>query len=191
MKTSAPETSLMNATTGGTVCGRDSRAFRGPATFIARFWLGRLLWICLLASTAYGANTWSNTGSLAAGRALHTSSLLPNGKVLVVGNIFDPFGNSSEVFDPATGGWSITNTLEGRYLHTATVLPSGKVLLVGGDDGRGTSLQNAELYDSATGTSSWTGSLTMNRGSHTATLLPNGKVLVAGATLSVPLSPAR
>jgi WD40 repeat protein len=119
---------------------------------------------------------WIPTGSLNIARSGHTATLLPNGKVLVVGG--DSSG-SGELYDPATGTWSLTgslNTPTGG--HTATLLPNGKVLVVGDYNDR------AELYDPATETWSLTGSLNMKpRQGHTATLLPNGQVLVvAGAT---------
>jgi hypothetical protein len=59
------------------------------------------------------------------------------------------------------------------------LLPSGKVLVAGGGNGSA-ALDNAELYDPATGTWTATGSLVTERASHTATLLPNGKVVVTG-----------
>jgi WD40 repeat protein len=119
---------------------------------------------------------WIPTGNLNIARSGHTATLLPNGKVLVVGG--DSSG-SGELYDPATGTWSLTgslNTPTGG--HTATLLPNGKVLVVGDYNDR------AELYDPATETWSLTGSLNMKpRQGHTATLLPNGQVLVvAGAT---------
>src|SRR5437016_10224488 len=60
--------------------------------------------------------SWSNTGNLNTGRVSHTATLLPNGKVLVVGG-FNRTGNtlnilnSAEFYDPATGTWSITGNL--------------------------------------------------------------------------------
>ena len=129
-------------------------------------------------------NTWTATGSLNIARAGHTATLLPNGKVLVTGGrglsqgVYSNF-TSAEVYDPASGTWSITGSLNtARSFHTATLLPNGKVLVAGGDDFF--VLRDAEVYDPASGTWSKTGSLTVNRSFHTATLLPSGQVLIAG-----------
>ncbi|PYS59471.1 MAG: hypothetical protein DMF74_21220, partial [Acidobacteria bacterium] len=131
--------------------------------------------------------TWSRTGSLNMSRVYHTATLLLNGKVLVEGgvdeNILRPSApvDSAELYDPATGTWSNTGSLNtARLAHTATLLPNGKVLIAAGFDYEYNSLNTAELYDPATGTWSRTGSLNMSRVYHTATLLLNGKVLVEG-----------
>ncbi len=122
--------------------------------------------------------TWSSTGNLNTARIAHTATLLPGGKVLVAGGSGDNNSrtnnslNTAELYDPATGTWSIAaNLVTARGSHTATLLPSGKVLVVGGN--------SAELYDPATDTWSGTANLNTTRTGHTATLLPNGKVLVA------------
>jgi len=135
-----------------------------------------------------GTGTWSSTGSLAAGRTEHTATLLPNGKVLVVGgvSVIDdsqetplPLLVSAELYDPKTGTWSSTGSLAvGRLFHTATLLPNGKVLVVGG--GGDATSSPAELYDPEAGTWSLTDIPAQARIWHTATLLPNGKVLVTG-----------
>ena len=110
----------------------------------------------------------------------HTATLLPNGKVLVAGGYNSGYLTSAELYDPASGSWSATGSLNtARQAHTATLLPNGKVLVAGGDNGSGY-LTSAELYDPASGSWSATGSLNTARYFHTATLLPNGKVLVAG-----------
>jgi N-acetylneuraminic acid mutarotase len=102
----------------------------------------------------YNAATgqWSNTGSLLKRRALKPVTLLHSGKALVVGGrgantrhvkVF----NSAELYDPATGKWNGTASLNtARWAHTATLLSDGKVLVVGGHDGIG-HLRSAELYD--------------------------------------------
>jgi uncharacterized protein (TIGR03382 family) len=116
---------------------------------------------------------WSFTSAPKQVRSSHTATLLPSGKVLVVGgyNV-----DLVEVYDPATGEWSFTGSLkQTRSSHTATLLLNGKVLVVGGYN-----VAPAEVYDPATGEWSFTGSLQQVRYGHTATLLPDGKVLVVG-----------
>lgn len=56
---------------------------------------------------------------------------------------------SAELYDPATGTWSVTGSLnQYRDNHTATLLPDGTVLVAGGDAGSLLGLTSAELYDS-------------------------------------------
>jgi WD40 repeat protein len=83
------------------------------------------------------------------------------------------------VYDPASGAWSATgslNTATSDYM--AVLLSNGKVLVAGG--GNGSVLTSAQLYDPASGTWSDTGNLNTPRAEYTGTLLPDGKVLVAG-----------
>jgi WD40 repeat protein len=147
------------------------------------------------------SGSWSATGSMSAARENHTATLLPDGKVLVVGGFAvtsdNPNGTTlatAELYDPATGIWSATGSMStAREGHTATLLPDGKVLVVSGDTvtvravGGSTvtdprPLASAELYDPASGT--WTATGKMVYGGGTATLLPDGKVLVAGGSWS-------
>src|SRR5436190_1360581 len=133
--------------------------------------------------------TFSVTGRLGTARESHAATLLPRGKVLVVGGLradghYPPLA-SAELYDPATASWSITASLgTARGGHTATLLPSGKVLVAGGVST--SALATAELYDPATESWSTTGSLGTARVAHTATLLPSGKVLVAAGITGVP-----
>ena len=123
---------------------------------------------------------WSTTGSMDDTRESHTATLLPNGRVLVVGGYGGSYRVSAEVYDPATGVFSTTDSMNtARWRHTATLLPDGRVLVVGGGD-QNTYHASAEVYDPATGAWSTTGSMDTPRGSHTATLLPDGRVLVVG-----------
>src|SRR5882672_3777932 len=44
--------------------------------------------------------------------------------------------------------WEYTGSLKtARFHHTATLLPDGRVLVAGGEQGRGSPLASAELYD--------------------------------------------
>jgi WD40 repeat protein len=134
--------------------------------------------------------TFSPTGSMNVARALHTATLLPNGKVLIAGGTDGAINtwNTAEIYDPAAGTFTLTGTMvAARNYHTATLLANGKVLLAGGaSDPAGTlALANAEIYDPSSGSFAATGSLTYARFGHTATLLANGKVLIAaGGSLS-------
>jgi N-acetylneuraminic acid mutarotase len=129
--------------------------------------------------------TWTVTGSLKVGRYAHTATLLENGMVLVVGGSDDgDFVStlaSAELYDPNTGTWSLTGSLNrATVFHTATLLPDGKVLVIGGYQWPPTSLRSAELYDPSTGGWSYSSKLNEARDGHTATLLPGGMVLIAG-----------
>ena len=103
---------------------------------------------------------------------------LNDGRVLVVGGSFD--GRSAELFDPATGTFSATGSMnEQRAGFTATRLADGRVLVVGGQSDTETS-GSAEIYDPAIGAFTLTGSMDMPRFWHAAALLPDGRVLVIG-----------
>jgi Kelch motif/Galactose oxidase, central domain len=129
---------------------------------------------------------WSLTGNLNAVRYSHTATRLRDGKVLIAGGgdtLFLGPTNAAEVYDPATRTWSLTGNLnEGRLVHTATLLANGEVLVAGGiNDFEGQFLLNsAELYDPATKTWRYTGSLNTGRADYAAVLLLNGDVLAAG-----------
>jgi hypothetical protein len=85
--------------------------------------------------------------------------LLPNDKVLVAGgfnhSIHNPNGciSSAELYDPASGTWSSTGSLNtAREGHTATLLPSGKALVAGGYGCNApNTLASAEIYDPTSG----------------------------------------
>ena len=128
--------------------------------------------------------TWVVTnGSLTTGRYEHTATLLTNGLVLLAGGFNPTYLTSAELYNPATGTFSVTGSLNfARAYHTATLLPNGQVLVAGGQSP--TPLTSAELYNPATGTWTVTASLNFARSQHTATLLPNGQVLLAGGASS-------
>lgn len=140
-------------------------------------------------------------GSMATARAFHTSVLLSDGRVLVLGGI-DASGNpvdTAEIYYPATDQFtSGGKLLVARFMHSASLLGDGKVLVAGGRtdnyvqvDGLygqgdnsmpwGEIIQDAELFDPAVGTSTVTGSLREARYGHHATVLNDGTtVLVTG-----------
>jgi len=100
--------------------------------------------------------TFTATGGMSALRVEHTSTLLPDGTVLIAGGgdsalpyplIYSFQAHSgAELYDPATARFTPTGShmVVGRTGHTATLLPDGTVLLAGGwDAGAG---GTAELY---------------------------------------------
>ena len=148
-----------------------------------------------LVSAQVANASWTITGSMKTNRYLHTATLLPDGKVLVVGGetvscsprCYFPGVNSAELYDPETGAWGQTGSLiQARAVHSATLLPSGQVLVAGGYNnlvgGSYNILQSTELYDPAIGNWRTAGSFVAIRGSNSATLLANGKVLAIGSS---------
>jgi hypothetical protein len=143
---------------------------------------------------------WLPTGSLGISRSGATSTLLSDGRVLVVGGLGpgEASTGTAEVYDPATGTWTTTGEMAvPRSGHAATRLPNGKVLVTGGFDQQECYPdcpvpihQTAEIYDPNSGTWSFAGYMTGPRFLHTATLLGNGRVLLAGGACAGVLSTA-
>jgi hypothetical protein len=136
------------------------------------------------------SGTFSLTGSMQVARTGHSATLLPNGRVLMAGG-GDGQGmalSSAELYDPATGKFSPTGSMAlARFSQSAALLPNGLVLVAGGVVTTAVSggihpstTTQAELYDSATGMFSSTGSMTTPRSGQTTTLLDDGRVLFAG-----------
>ncbi len=132
--------------------------------------------------------TWAATaGNLTEARARSTSTLLPDGRVLIAGggtdiNSLAPQStNSANLYDPSTGLFTATGSLlASRFEHTATLLASGQVLIAGGEDVADIH-DIADLYDPSTGLfSATTNTLGTPRSRHTATLLADGSVLLVG-----------
>jgi hypothetical protein len=106
------------------------------------------------------AGNWTPTGSLVSARGIHTANLLPDGKVLAAGGNYNSFSaptivasSSTELYDPATGTWTASGSLNAaRSTHVATLLPNGKVLVAAGYYvNNNVQLASAELYNSAAG----------------------------------------
>ena len=100
---------------------------------------------------------WTSTGAMQIERGIHTATLLPNGKVLAAGGNHNTASaptivtlSSAELYDPLSGTWALTGSLNAaRTTHTATLLPSGRLLLSAGYYANSpTWLSSAELFDS-------------------------------------------
>lgn len=131
------------------------------------------------------------------GRASHTATTLREGLVLVAGGWGWSLLNdieaqepdvSAEVYNAATGSWSLVAPMStSRERHTAVLLPDGRVLVAGGltlmfeGDFPGTRpTATAEIYDPCQDSWSLVAPMIEARYGHTMTLLPSGRVLVTG-----------
>ena len=147
-----------------------------------------LLWFLFSASVlAQPPGVFTSTGSLSTPRFSQTATLLPNGKVLVAGGITlcfyaaqpCPESNTAELYDPATGLFSVTGDLSPRAHHTGGILLSdGRVLFAANDFDA--TLADVELYDPMTGTFSVAGNSATLCYVESATLLNDGTVLLRG-----------
>ncbi|HEX6347301.1 kelch repeat-containing protein [Umezawaea sp.] len=140
------------------------------------------------------SNTWQATAhDLVTGRFGHSATTLSTGRVLVAGGSGPRAGGgvvalrSAELFNPADGTWEAVghDMADARTGHTAIPLQNGqKVLVCGGSvpvgAGGEADLAFCELYDTATGTWTPTGSMAHARAAHSATALTATTVLVAG-----------
>jgi hypothetical protein len=118
-------------------------------------------------------------------RADATSTLLPNGNVLIAGGENNFAGiSSTQLYNPLTNTFAASPSMTAaRFFATATLLPNGMVLIAGGDGGDGVALKSVDLYNSLGNTfAASTPSMIAARYGATATLLPNGKVLIAGGS---------
>jgi hypothetical protein len=114
---------------------------------------------------------FEKTGSLGGPTWGPSATLLPNGKVLL----------GSQLYDPVSGTWSGEGG--GAAFFPTTLLPNGKVLTEGGlyFNGHLTEARPyAALYNPASGLWTSTTNMTTARYGNAATLLPSGLALVTG-----------
>jgi N-acetylneuraminic acid mutarotase len=133
------------------------------------------------------SDRWSAMPPLPAPRMQHSATLLPDGRVMIIGGTTSVWPNEVSVtaavllWNPATGQWSATRDLpREREGHIATLLPNGDVLVSGGQDEYNFPMQDLVLWDHVTGQWSNAGH-THDRtvlGGHTAAILPKGNVLL-------------
>ncbi len=127
-----------------------------------------------------GDGTAPTDGAMAA-RSRHTATLLPGGKVLLVGG-WDGEAElaSAELYDPSGDGFDPAPSLEGaRADQTATLLPEGRVVIAGGVSG-GDAIDSVEIYGAGGASASEVGRIQPARAGHVATLLPAGRILLTG-----------
>jgi len=122
-------------------------------------------------------------------RAWHTTTVLPDGSVLILGG-FDANRQviaKAELFDPATQTVSLvpSSGVSARAHHTTTLLSDGELLIAGGINETGETLQTAEIWDVSRPAGTKVASGITARRNHTATLLGYGKALLWGGTNAI------
>ena len=134
-------------------------------------------------SAVASAETWNSvtgtfekTGSMREQRVGHTATLLPDGRVLVIGGA-GPTGllGSAEVWDPTSGTFRTAGSLAAAGgWRTATLLPRGDVLAVGSMGSTAIWRSASESFERA----DWD----LEGEVVTATALPDGRVLLIVGT---------
>lgn len=131
---------------------------------------------------------WQAAPLLAEARIFHTASLMPDGRVLIVGGAVDPR------LTQGTDAWVLSSAehfsagavapgaglSQARAKHTATVLGDGRLLVVGGLGGDGRALASVEGWSPTTRAWQVLPPLRTARHSHAATRLSDGRVMVSG-----------
>jgi hypothetical protein len=131
------------------------------------------------------SNAFRATGSLTEPRAQHAASLLPDGRVLLVGGnaASGDWLQSAEIYDPARETFSATSSTLSRYqAPQLTRLRDGRIMLSGDTpDGIGTILR-VEFFDPATERFVAGATGTLRYPNHSATLLDDGRVLIGSTS---------
>lgn len=126
--------------------------------------------------------SWSVTAGSLTG---NTSTTYPTTVTLLDGKVLIIDGTNSQIFDPASGMFTVAIPLNtARYRPNAALLPDGRVLVAGGQSTSNVVLSSAEIWNPATNTWSATNPMATARHSASATRLPNGRVLIAGGVNS-------
>src|SRR5438445_919386 len=150
------------------------------------WWLLALTLGIVSPASAQAPGTWAPIADLNQPRAEHTATLLATGTLPRSSgrDYADQPLASAEIYDPATGGFTLlASPLPAPvWGHTATRLGDGTVVIAGGTGDGGLPVAAAQLFDPATDTFTALDPMSTPRARHTATLLHDGRVVVIGGT---------
>jgi len=134
------------------------------------------------------ASAFTVASDMLVGRSNHTTTLLRDGRVLIVGGLGDKLVSivSAEVYDPVSREFAAAGSMNvSRSHHTATLLDGGLLMIAGG-----TALSIETVGEKAVGEiellsvdnkqSRIISQKTIPRATHSSSLLPDGRVLLAG-----------
>ena len=140
------------------------------------------------------SETVSDTGAfMPAGKTIHdrqfhSTVLLPDGRLLLVGGRGKGAGGewaivhtTVELFNPETNEWTKTgDNVEGRRSPIVSLLPDGTVLVAGGTDVNLEPISSAEVWDPSTGV--WTPAASLNelREQFAWVALQDGRAIIIG-----------
>lgn len=120
---------------------------------------------------------WAEVGAMSRPRQGHTSTLLPDGRVLIAGGMVGSVATTeTELFDPRTNLFAPGPPMAvARSSHVAVPLGDGRTLVAGG------SAIGAELFDPDAGGFIAAGDLLRGEYGPCAARLPDGRVVVTGS----------
>ena len=150
-----------------------------------------VLTVAVALAAAGGAQAaFSGVAAVPTGRFDHTTTLLPDGRLLVAGgsSTNGQFENTVRLYNPKTNTWGDAGAMHtARSGQAAVLLGSDKVLVAGGVttaanpfSPTGDYSASAEIYNLADNTWASAGSMSTARLDPTMTVLKDGRVLVAG-----------
>jgi len=138
-------------------------------------------------SSALADGAIVDAGRMLVPRASHSSTLLPDGRVLLAGGCAingcdpGPLSASTEIYEPARGtfrrGPDLSAPRSGG--HVAVLLRDGRVLITGGWSGPAVTTRT-ELFDPRRDAFGPGPDLSVPRAGASGSLLPDGRVLIAG-----------
>lgn len=132
----------------------------------------------------HGKDRWILGPDMLKGRFWHSTAVLPDGDILVIGglNVTDGALSGCEIYDRSLGRFIPASPMSGpRVRCTVDVLDDGSVLVAGGHDGqKKMPFSSCEIYIPEE--DRWIPAASMNRprGYHSSALMPDGRVMVSG-----------